>query len=60
MASEIRKTKRRKPGAWRGWAASVPTEVLLAPMDPEDLDAAEGVNNDEWGITRSDKLPKKK
>jgi hypothetical protein len=58
MAFETRKMKRRKPGAWRGWAASVPTEVLLAPMDPEDLDAAEGLNNDEWGITLPDKLPK--
>jgi len=28
-------------------------------MDPEDLDAAEGLNNDEWGITLPDKLPKK-
>jgi hypothetical protein len=44
--------KRRKPGAWRGWAASVPTEVFLAPMDPEDLDAAEGKFSDEFGISR--------
>jgi len=43
---------RRKPGAWRGWAASVPTEVFLAPMDPEDLDAAEGKFSDEFGISR--------
>ena len=28
----------RKPGAWRGWNASA--DALLAPMDPEDLDAA--------------------
>ena len=42
---------RRKPGAWRGWAADVPTEVFLAPMDPEDLDAAEGKFSDEFGIT---------
>jgi prevent-host-death family protein len=42
----------RKPGAWRGWAASIPTEVFLAPMDPEDLDAAEGKLTDEFGITR--------
>jgi prevent-host-death family protein len=42
----------RKPGAWRGWAASVPTEVLLAPMDPDDLDAAEGKFSDDFGITR--------
>jgi prevent-host-death family protein len=42
----------RKPGAWRGWAASIPTEVLLAPMDPEDLDAAAGRFTDDFGITR--------
>jgi prevent-host-death family protein len=42
----------RKPGAWRGWAASIPTDVFLAPMDPEDLDAAEGKFSDEFGITR--------
>jgi len=39
----------RKPGAWRGWKAS--PEVLLAPMDPEDLDAAEGKFSDEFGIS---------
>jgi prevent-host-death family protein len=44
--------KPRKPGAWRGWAASIPTEVFLAPMDPEDLDAAEGKFSDDFGITR--------
>jgi len=41
----------RKPGAWRGWSASIPTEVLLAPMDAEDLDAAEGKFSDEFGIS---------
>jgi prevent-host-death family protein len=41
----------RQKGAWRGWAAEVPTEVFLAPMDPEDLDAAEGKFSDEFGIT---------
>jgi hypothetical protein len=51
MSGEGKKMKPRKPGAWRGWAASISTEALLAPMDPEDLDAAEGLNNDEWGIT---------
>jgi len=44
-------TKARKKGAWRGWAASIDTEVFLAPMDPEDLDAAEGKFSDEFGIT---------
>jgi hypothetical protein len=27
-------------------------------MEPEDLDAAEGLNNDEWCVTLPDKLPK--
>ena len=42
----------RKPGAWRGWATSVPMDVFLAPLDPEDLDAAEGKFTDDFGITR--------
>jgi prevent-host-death family protein len=48
---------RRKPGVWRGWAAAIPTEVFLAPMDPEDLDAAEGKFSDDFGISspRSDR-----
>jgi prevent-host-death family protein len=41
--------ERRKPGAWRGWRASA--EALLAPMDPEDLDAAEGKFSDAFGIS---------
>ncbi len=41
----------RKPGIWRGWAASIDTDVLLAPMDEEDLDAAEGKFSDEFGIS---------
>jgi len=48
----VEKQKPRKPGAWRGWGASIPTEVFLAPMDPEDLDAAEGKFADEFGITK--------
>lgn len=44
----------RKRGAWRHW--KVPGEVFLEPMDPEDLDAAEGKNTDEFGIT----LPRSK
>jgi prevent-host-death family protein len=47
----IKGAKARKKGAWRGWGADVPTEVFLAPMDPEDLDAAEGKFSDEFGIT---------
>lgn len=39
----------RRRGAWRGWKA--PPEVLLAQMDPEDLDAAEGKFTDEFGIS---------
>jgi prevent-host-death family protein len=39
----------RKRGAWRGLKIS--TEALLAPMDPEDLDTAEGKHTDEFGIT---------
>ncbi len=38
-------------GVWHGWGADVPTEVFLAPMDPEDLDAAEGKFSDEFGIS---------
>jgi prevent-host-death family protein len=38
-----------KPGAWRGWKACA--EAVLAPMDPEDLDAAEGKFSDEFGIS---------
>jgi prevent-host-death family protein len=41
----------RKKGAWRGWAADIPTEVFLEPMDPKDLDAAEGKFSDEFGIS---------
>jgi prevent-host-death family protein len=50
--------RERKKGAWRGWAAHIPTDIFLAPMDPEDLDAAEGKCTDEFGITRpaADKL----
>jgi prevent-host-death family protein len=39
----------RKRGAWRGLKIS--SDALLAPMDPEDLDAAEGKHTDEFGIT---------
>jgi plasmid stabilization system protein ParE len=51
-AAATRKRKQRKAGAWRGWAVNIPTEVFLAPMDPEDLDAAEGAYADDFGITR--------
>jgi prevent-host-death family protein len=45
----VREIQPRKRGAWRGWKVS--TEALLAPMDPEDLDAAEGRFSDELGIS---------
>jgi prevent-host-death family protein len=44
--------EQRKAGAWRGWAANIPTEAFLAAMDPEDLAAAEGLCTDDFGITR--------
>ena len=47
----LRKKRPRKPGAWKGWGHDIPTEVFLAPMDPEDLDAAEGKFSDEFGIS---------
>jgi prevent-host-death family protein len=45
------KKNRRGRGVWRGWAADVPTEAFLAPMDDVDLDAAEGKFSDEFGIS---------
>lgn len=42
---------RRGRGILRGWGADIPTQVFLAPMDPEDLDAAEGKFTDEFGIS---------
>jgi len=39
----------RKKGAWRGWL--IPDDVFLEPMEPEDLDAAEGKFSDEFGIS---------
>lgn len=47
----LNRKRPRKPGAWRGWGADIPTEVFLAPMDEEDLDAAEGKFSDEFGIS---------
>jgi prevent-host-death family protein len=43
--------KPRTPGAWRGWGADIPTEVFLASMDPEDLEAAEGKFGDDFCIS---------
>jgi prevent-host-death family protein len=47
----VNRKARQGRGVWRGWAASVPTEVFLAPMDDEDLDAGEGKFSDEFGIS---------
>jgi len=47
----VNRREQRKAGAWRGWAAQIPTETFLAPMDAEDLNAAEGKYTDEFGIT---------
>jgi prevent-host-death family protein len=41
----------RKPGLLRDW--KIPSDVFLEPMDPEDLDAAEGKYTDEYGISLS-------
>ncbi len=43
--------KLRKPGLLRDW--KIPSDVFLEPMEPEDLDAAEGKFSDEFGISRS-------
>jgi prevent-host-death family protein len=40
---------KRKPGLLRDW--KIPSDVFLEPMDPEDLDAAEGKYTDEFGIS---------
>jgi len=44
----------RRKGAWRHW--KIPDYVFLGPMDPKDLDAAEGKFSDEFGIS----LPRSK
>jgi len=44
----------RRKGAWRHW--KIPDDVFLEPMNPEDLDAAEGKFSDEFGIS----LPRSK
>jgi prevent-host-death family protein len=51
----VAKKKRRKPGAWRHW--DIPDDIFLEPMDPEDLDAAEGKFTDEFGIDLPTKQP---
>jgi prevent-host-death family protein len=41
--------RQRKGGAWKKWKFD--PDVPLEPMEPEDLDAAEGKFTDEFGIT---------
>ena len=38
-----------KAGLLRDW--KIPSDVFLEPMEPEDLDAAEGKFGDEFGIS---------
>jgi prevent-host-death family protein len=38
-----------RPGAWRG--LKIPNDALFEPIDPDELDAAEGQHTDEFGIT---------
>ena len=45
----VEELTRRKRGAWRHW--NIPSDVLLEPMEPEELDAAEGKHTDDFGIT---------
>ncbi|MGH7066095.1 MAG: type II toxin-antitoxin system Phd/YefM family antitoxin [Stellaceae bacterium] len=40
---------RRTPGILRDWI--VPSDVFLEPMDPADLEAAEGKFTDQFGIS---------
>lgn len=47
----LKRKKREGRGVWRGWGWDVPTEVFLAEMDPEDLDAAEGKFSDDFCIS---------
>ncbi len=39
----------RRPGICRHWQIS--DDLFLAPMDEEDLRAAEGADTDEYGVT---------
>jgi prevent-host-death family protein len=47
----LKRKTRPGRGILRGWSAGIPTEVFLAPMDPEDIDAAEGKFSDDFGIS---------
>jgi prevent-host-death family protein len=45
----LKRKARQGRGVWRHW--KIPDDVFLEPMDPEDLDAAEGKFSDEFGIS---------
>jgi antitoxin (DNA-binding transcriptional repressor) of toxin-antitoxin stability system len=45
----------RRPGVARHWV--IDDDALMAPMDPEDLDAAEGLHTDAFGLTRRESEP---
>jgi prevent-host-death family protein len=40
----------RQPGILRHW--QIPDDLFLEPADEEDLRAAEGADNDEFGVSR--------
>lgn len=42
----------RRPGAWAHLRGRIDDDALLAPMDEEDLDAAEGRGTDGFGLSR--------
>jgi antitoxin (DNA-binding transcriptional repressor) of toxin-antitoxin stability system len=46
--------KPRRPGIARHWVLD--HDALMAPTDPEDLDAAEGLHTDALGVTLSDRV----
>ena len=45
----------RRPGVARHWV--IDHDALMAPTDPEDLDAAEGLHTDEFGLTLPGREP---
>ena len=46
----LRDREPRQPGVARHW--QVDNAALLEPTSPEDLDAAEGVHSDAFGVTK--------
>ena len=51
----VKRKVRPGRGVWRHW--DIPDDIFLEPMDPEDLDAAEGKFTDEFGISLPDPKP---